>query len=280
MGRIITTVPISVRSSMAALDNFGLGQVQLFYRSGTFVVPDNITIVRARVFGGGGGGCATGATPYGSAGGTSSFGAYVSATGGAGGTNSAGPSIGGSGSSGDINNTGGNGFNGQYSGGGGVASLFGAGGAGTNSTNRNPSLGAGGGRSVSTRGGDSFLSVGGYDSSGTPPTISQPTGDWNFQTIDLLGTGAGGQGSTRPTNGGGGAGTSNQYAAVNGAWPGGGGGLYAASAYQPGAGGGFAIKTISGLTPGASIVVTVGAGGVAGDSTSGSGAPGLVVVEW
>ena len=122
---------------------YGTGIVKMYATSGTytFTVPTAITSVRVRVWGGGGGGASgagannrggggggfamktiTGLTPgasitvtvgsqglantgdsAGTSGGTSSFGAYVSATGGSGGTNS--NSTGGSGSSGDINYT-------------------------------------------------------------------------------------------------------------------------------------------------------------------------------
>ena len=60
---------------------FGTGKVEFWLSSGTFTIPTAITTVRVRMWGGGGG---CGNT---TAGGTSSFGAYCSATGGGSTTN-------------------------------------------------------------------------------------------------------------------------------------------------------------------------------------------------
>jgi hypothetical protein len=116
-------------SNLQAIQNFpvnpisgtyGSGKIQLFSASGTFTRPTGVTNVRARCWGGGassqggGGGfaikeivgvTATVTVTVGAAGGTSSFGAYVSATGGTSGANGAG----GVGTGGDFNSTGGTG---------------------------------------------------------------------------------------------------------------------------------------------------------------------------
>jgi hypothetical protein len=154
---------------------FGTGQIQIFGASGTWIVPQGIGKVRARVWGAGGSWCSDGsyygggggggfamkaiydltgvtsvpvtvgggvvykssATSTGFTAGTSSFGSYISATGG---TYACQTDInnGGTGIGGDINNTGGKGtFNSSSSGGGGggVASVIGNGGNGPTSTN-------------------------------------------------------------------------------------------------------------------------------------------------
>ena len=81
---------------------FGNGIVYVFTRSTTwnpplFIGGKQVVKCRARVFGGGGGGSS--ASGNGIAGGTSSFGSWLTATGGGGGTPSAGGGIGGVGSS-------------------------------------------------------------------------------------------------------------------------------------------------------------------------------------
>lgn len=282
MGRNVTQTTQVSRSSIAAFDNFGTGQVKLFTYSGTFVVPDGITSVRARCFGGGGAGYYNG---NGTAGGTSSFGAFCSATGGAGGTNTS-PwrGLGGTGSGGDINRTGGNGGGGSgtTAGGGGVAGLFANGGTGGTAANPTPESGnAGGGSSGSlttNAGGNGILGKGAIGST-TAGDSMYATGDWINLSIDFLGCGGGGaNGTYGPTNGGGGGG--NFGTGANGAWPGG-GGAGGTTSQGGGGGGGFTIETIS-VTPGQSIVVTVGAGGTNPGTVpiSNYGAPGCVVVEY
>jgi len=185
----------------------GFSNMQVFTSPGTWTNPGNITKVKVTVTGGGGGargealadegavGGAAGGTaieiiPFPSAtnvpitigsggngvgapvdtapsGGTSSFGAYCSATGGAGGSKSTGVMPGGIGSGGDINlrgqpaskpNGGGSYFGGAGQGaifrnpGGpgntGVAGILGGGGGGSLSTTPSPSTGAAGGAGV------------------------------------------------------------------------------------------------------------------------------------
>ena len=176
MGRDISQTPVTVVSSSYQPSGvFGTGQVAYFSSSATFTVPAGITSVRARVWGGGGGGAwgannygsggaaggfsmkvVTGLTPggtvavtvsaatairpctttatQGTTGGTSSFGAYCSATGGTRGNNSAGSAVaGGIGTGGDINFDGGAGNAATLStagGGGGAGNYFGVGGTG------------------------------------------------------------------------------------------------------------------------------------------------------
>lgn len=221
---------------------FGSGNVQIYGGQGTatgsyvWTVPPGVAKVRVRVFGGGGanggggGGFAmktifdlsgvstvavtVGAGPSSSNGGTSSFGAYVSATGGTGTSG-----VGGSGSGGDINNTGGTGA--SSSGGGGVANLFGFGG-GSSNNGYSAASGGGGGASGSTpySGGAGLFGSGGqYLSSGTGMTLVTPTTGLIGQfSIDFIGTGGGGSYFQTGANGGGGG---FQDA---GGYPGGGGG--------------------------------------------------------
>lgn len=120
-----------------ALGGFGGGFTRTFIASGSFTVPAGVTKLRVTCVGAGGGGAAN--TVAGSAGGTTSFGAYLSATGGAGGAvvsgGTASGGAGGTGVGGDINATGGKGGNhvsGAQSGagGGGVATPLGNGGDG------------------------------------------------------------------------------------------------------------------------------------------------------
>lgn len=78
---------------------------QIFTSSGTFTVPAAVTAVKVTVIGGGGGGAGDGAA---GTGGTSSFGAYCSATGGTA-SIGGGSNTGGTGSGGDLNQIGGTG---------------------------------------------------------------------------------------------------------------------------------------------------------------------------
>lgn len=113
--------PKNVAQAIAAKSSGGI-RGQVFTSSGTFTVPNGVTAVKVRGCGGGSGG---GSSP--GAGGTTSFGAYCSATGGSGTTP-------GTGSGGDINLAGGNGGKtnavvGSQASGGAVGGGYGDGGA-------------------------------------------------------------------------------------------------------------------------------------------------------
>lgn len=232
MGRITESSVFDNNVINPITGKFGTGNIKLYPASGTFTVPKNVTSVRVRLWGGGssgdptnggggGGGFAlkviTGLTPLSvipvTVGGTSSFGAYVSATGGS--TPSGGIGVGG-----DINYSGGNGAAGAYyGGGGGAAGLFGNGGsAGSYDTSSNKGIsggslnsgGGGGGGSSQTGGGN------GISGSGASPYSSATPG--NYLSIDYISTGGGGMGYTPGANGGGGGYSSS------GGFPGGGGG--------------------------------------------------------
>lgn len=282
MGRNITQSAQIERSLITALDNFGTGQVKLFTNNDTFVVPEGITVVRARCFGGGGGGYFGG---NGTAGGTSSFGVFCSATGGGGGTGTT-PwfGSGGTGIGGDINRTGGNGGGSSSNpgGGGGVAGLFTNGGIGTTGASPgNGNAGGGGVAATGAKGGDGILGKGAYYTTATADSFLA-TENWINLSIDFLGCGGGGAGPIYgPTNGGGGVGNTVGNVSARGAWPGGGGGGGGATSQGGGGGGGFTIKTII-VTPGDFIAVTVGAGGTSGTTSPPScqGASGCVVVEY
>lgn len=73
------------------------------------------------------------------------------------------------------------------------------------------------------------------------------------------------------------------YSATAGTTYGGGGGGSSSGGHDiltGGGGGGCAVKTITGLTPGATVSVTVGAGGASVYGVTGAGAAGVVLVEW
>lgn len=206
---------------------FGNGNVRIFTSSGTWNVPPGVANVRARCFGAGGsnsgsGGGFTMLAIYGlsgvtsvavtvgaavasTAGGTSSFGSYCSATGGGTAGAAAGTGIGG-----DINTTGGLGASGQ--GGGGVASLFGDGGRGGISNGFSGASGGGASTGASTIGGSGFFGSGGL--AAVPAAANLPT-----FSIDFIGTGGGGALNQPGINGGGGGGTG-----TSGGYPGGGSG--------------------------------------------------------
>ena len=207
--------------------------VTFYTQSGCFVVPTGITSVRARVWGAGGGGgttaagaggggggfalrTITGLTPGtcipvtigafgpGVAGGTSSFGSFVSATGGAcnGGTAL---SLGGTGLCGDINRCGGCSCNtnGCAAGGGGSGNYFGNGGCFT--TNVAPSGISGSGAMFGTvpcsPGGNGLTGVGSICccNASSASAVLYPT--WTY--LDYYGTGPGGGGCACGFNGGG-----------------------------------------------------------------------------
>jgi hypothetical protein len=239
---------------------FGTGQIQFFFTSGTWYVPPGIGRVRVRMWGGGGG---TNVTSIGasyniagsgagfalkaiydlagvtsiavtvgaggqqntSAGGTSSFGSYCSATGGQTGVYGANIFSGGTGIGGDINNTGGTAAysTSTYSAGGGAASIFGNGGRGYYGSEGASSLGGagGGGGGTGFGGGNGFLGTGylPLTTNGTP--LSATTGIVGNFSIDFLATGGGGGGQTNNLSGmnGGGGGANSP-----GGFPGGGNG--------------------------------------------------------
>jgi len=236
------TIPAQVASVTNPFSGvFGNGDMQIIPVSGTFTVPLGVSRVRVRLWGaggaasvgGGGGGFAMRVIQLGTTtsvavtvgapsafltGGTSSFGAFVSAIGGTGGGPA--PNSGGSGVGGDLNFTGGAGSTTTGGAGGGVASLFGNGGNGA--TVSGPGgiggSGGGGGATVGVPGGNGIFSTGGgminVSGSGIVPTSGMIS-----PSIDLIGTGGGGSASfNNGVNGGGSSGSGF------GGFPGGGSG--------------------------------------------------------
>lgn len=222
-----------VSNALPGTGVFGFGQVQVFPVSGTFTVPAGVNNVRVRLWGagagssGGGGGFAMrtifnlaglGVTsvavsvPQGTtgAGGTASFGTFVSATGGNTGTY---PAAGGTGVGGDVNTSGGL-SNTSGSGGGGVGSLWGNGGNG--GVNGTTTSGASGGGSNQGYSGGSGLSGSGAFNGGTTASYAPQT---MIGSIDWIGTGGGGSANQSGVNGGGGG-----QSIGCGGFPGGGGG--------------------------------------------------------
>ena len=163
-GQFLATGGAAANPSWETGVSSAVTSMQVFTSNGTFTVPDNVTKVRVTVVGGGGGGIVEGGGGGGGGGGTaiktitglvpaatvtvtvgaggasqasggsSSFGAYCSATGGVGGLSVSG-GAGGVGSSGDLNIQGGGGSGGGYIGsaiinGTGGSSSLGGGGAG------------------------------------------------------------------------------------------------------------------------------------------------------
>lgn len=278
---------VTPSSDMPITGKFGMGKVVFFTKAGAtnFVIPDGITSVRARMWGGGssagmfnenhcsgsGGGFAmktiSGLTPLSTvvvtvaaAGGTSSFGSHVSATGGVSGPARAG----GVGVGGDINTKGGLGNLGGLGGGGGAASVIGDGGkggkGGSEGGNDNMARGgAGGGASGGGyQGGNGFTGRGGaggmvqIQSGGSSYYENAGDGEIGEMGIDYIGTGGGG---------GGGNTTGTAMFAGNGA---------------NGGGGGVAMNGGNGGFPG-------GGGGMGSNGNIdvvGVGAPGLVVLEY
>lgn len=219
---------------------YGSGKVSFLTETGTFVVPSGCTKIRVRGWSPGGG--------RGVAGGTISFGAYASATGG--GTHVDTPA-GGVATGGDINRNGGAGD-----------SLYGPGSVGN-------------------------LFHPGFTNNkvGRPGFTGAPGEPGRTDAIDFIGTGGSGQmpaSGSRPndcTNGAnGGAGASalgSGWEPGLGGFPGGGAGHTYSSPHSTslGGGGAFFLKEITGLTPGASIAVTIPA------APTGAGG-GLIIVEW
>ena len=185
---------------------FGNGQVQMFVSSGTFTVPLGVSRVRVRVWGGGGcdggsgGGFALKEIDLGSTtsvpitigqggtaatsplfnGGSSSFGAYVSATGGNGQGGTAGTGIGG-----DINHSGGTGS--ANVGGGGAGSIFGDGGASVVGTSVGKNGGSGGAAATAGYcGGNSPTAAGGYFNTTTQTPVFPQSGFESGFCLDLI----------------------------------------------------------------------------------------------
>lgn len=228
---------------------FGTGKLKFFYRSGTFTVPNGISTVRVRMWG-------SGYYYIFEDTATSSFGNYCSATGpqasfGSGSGPNPGQGIGG-----DINSSGGTSYAGR--GGGGAGNLFGDGGV----TSGN------GGDADLYGGGSGIIGDGGYvvfNSTGGVSQVILATGHViGINSIDLIGCGGGGHPEVtgqlvlagNGVNGGGG-GESKTIIPSIGGFPGGGNGKYTGTSFgHPGAG--FCLKTITGLTPGTEIPVTVG----------------------
>lgn len=191
VGRRLTMVSDGASAWRVTAANGPRGEMQVFTSSGTFTVPDGVTRIRVRVVGGGGGGgrgsgtnaaAGGGAGGYaegwydvtpgstytvtvgaggagatspgsgGSPGGTTSFGALLSATGGSGQSPLEAGGSGGSGAGGQVNAGGGDGFDATGGattmGGAGGNSVFGGGGrAGTAAGTNGKAFGAGGGGS-------------------------------------------------------------------------------------------------------------------------------------
>lgn len=234
---------------------FGTGQVQIFSASGTWTVPAGIGKCRVRVWGAGGGYCGAGSffaggggggfamksiydlsgvttvavvvgtgggivnttSTNGTAGGTSSFGSYVSATGGfTGSTSLSTLNVGGTGVGGDINTSGGRGFGSGSAGGGGggCGSLFGNG--GTGGENARPGMnsfgGAGGGSGHTSVALTNFGGNGGFGNAGAgllnttyPFPRAAESGLLGSLCLDFIGTGGGACFNVPGSNGGGGS---------------------------------------------------------------------------
>ncbi len=244
MGSITSNPPAASSAGGTSFFNpsgvFGSGNVKFITASETFTVPADVFKVRARCFGGGGSGNASNsgggggfslkvcdvtpaqqiAVTVGNSQGTSSFGAFCSATGGTSGGI-------GMGTGGDINTNGGypSANSPERSGGGGVANYFGNGGNGGAQGGSPGFSGTSGGGGSSS--GSNSTPPGGSGISGNGGSQQQsPGGQWNGTSgIDFIGTGGGGSGSSynagasQPgANGGGGGGSQG-----SGGFPGGGG---------------------------------------------------------
>lgn len=274
------------------MGEFGNGLWQVFFASGNFVIPANVTKIRVRVVGGGGGGRQNGAGGAGggyahgvftvvpgasyavtvgtpgseninapTAGGTSSFGALISATGG-GAAIAAGGAVGGVGIGGDYQASGGSvGASAAYGGGAGAGSqlgkggdVFGYGGAGVLGSSRNLAGGSPFGDSITLPNGqfpgpDAL----GKRADGTPGVLNAMNAIIRFPFDGFTGgggapvvngdggIGAGG-GATSTTSGsgrdgGGGGGTTTNSGTAGSGGIGGGGGSTGGAGGQPGRGG-------------------------------------------
>lgn len=300
--------------SAGRLPLFGGGKWAVFLQSyNGFALPFDVTRIRVRVFGAGGGGASD--LGNGSPGGTSSFGALISATGGGAGlsgqTNGGVGGVGGIGVGGDIQYSGGTGGTGAAvagslsggGGGGGAGSQVGIGGRGADGTAGG--LGGGGGGVLlpgsganggSLFGGPNILGVTHTTGTNQNPTnslIRFPTeafpGGTSVTAAIISGLGAGGTCVGPGTPGGvcgGGAGASATQGGAGGGGSsqlgGGGGGRNPSTngfrAGGGGGGGGFAMGVFT-ITGGQSFNVVVGAGGT-GATQSGNGGPGIVIVEY
>lgn len=238
---------VTPSASMPITGVFGQGKVTLITATSNFVIPAET--IRVRLFGaagtgdgttphsGGGGfalkvisGLTVGASVLATiglapttagVGGTTSFGAYVSATGGP-----KGPGTPGTGVGGDINTRGAVPNADKKIAGGGVGTVFGDGGTGSGNGGDQGSTGSSG---VTGKGGEHTLYQ--TNTSGSVGGNGEP-GD-NF-SIDFIGTGGGGASAVagvcgNGANGGGGAG-SNSATGGRGGWPGGGSGNLAIGA--------------------------------------------------
>lgn len=164
--------------------------------------------------------------------------------------------------------------------------VIGGGGGGGGTNNGTPAAGAGGTTtfsSLSATGGagGSNLSSGlastlptpGVGSGGlinaTGETPLRPVGSTtnNYGAHGAFGYGVPGVSGTSPT-------------AASGYGAGGGSPVGSSEYGMPGAGGGGSIGYLSGLTPGATVSFTIGAGGTAGGGNGAAGAPGCVLIEW
>lgn len=293
-----TTANVNITATTVAAPGFqgvyGSGKYRQYQVAGTYnwTCPANVYWVRARVVGaggagvqggvggaGGGGGFAMGlcaVTPgvtytvivgaggatAGAAGGTSSFGAFLTATGGLGGATR----TGGAGSGGDFQSTGGNGGTGVGAGGGASASQLGDGGNGAGSGGAGGGGGGVGGNHATTAAGASaFGST--SDQTGSPDVVgarSSAAGTTNAINAPLRFpfdgfVGGGGAGSTGGNFGGVGAGS----------------GANTTSNIGGGGGGGGVAGNSSGLGDGAP-----GGGGGSGPSQFGRGGVGVVVLEY
>lgn len=255
-------VPITASRTAPAV-----GQIA-FTTPGTYswTVPNGVTSVSVVTVGGGGGGSSGGAATNG---GLSSFGSFAIATGGTGGTSSmttrsggikqvgegggsGGSALGGGGGAGGYSGAGGNGTwaqQGYGSGPGGGVGIFGQGSNGTGGPGVSGPGGAGAG-SVGSGGagggGSGGNGYGGNGKSGVGGSAGLPVATFTVNSTATssngvgIGSGAGGRGS-------------------------------ASTSYSGGGGGGLAYTNNISVTPGSTINIEVGAGGV-GASVGGNGA--------
>ncbi|KFE50255.1 hypothetical protein [Pseudomonas syringae] len=242
---------ITPSPSMPATGVFGTGRSAFITTTSTFIVPAET--IRVRLFGagssgasdsyaGGGGGFALkvlsglavgasvpvtiGQAGVGTTGGTTSFGAYFSATGGPAGNSLGTPLVAGTGVGGDLNTRGALPGATSRSSGGGVANVFGNGGvtSGNGGSPYKPGFSG-----LTGRGGNVIPAGINNNATGGNGEAGE-----NF-SIDFIGTGGGGAGGyPEAGNGmnGGGGGAGNQSMGGAGGWPGGGGG----ASNAPGAG--------------------------------------------
>lgn len=298
------TVPTTTSSKPVGagyMGEFGSGLWRVFYTSGTFIVPSGVTKIRVRVLGGGGGGRQNGAGAAGggyahgvftvapltsyavtvgaagvghatapTAGGSSSFGALISATGG-GAAIAGGGAVGGTGTGGNFQASGGTvGASAAYGGGTASGSQLGNGGTCLDYAG----AGVGNGTSRNRAGGSAFGEA-------FTNSLGQQAGP------DILGARANGTaGSNNPINatirfpfdgftGGGGAPVDSGH----GGFGAGGGAVATISGHGKFGGGGAGTTTGSGTAGSSDFGGGGGSTGGAG-GTPGNGGQGLVIVEW